>query len=78
LHGIGEGAGDRLEDLRTRRIEIVGWRMEEAVQPGHPEEVGVARGLHVAQLADRLLLRDQGRRLDRGEGLADQSRGGWA
>ena len=50
--GIGEGAGHRFENLRTRRAESVGRRMEEAVQASHPQEIRVARRLHVAQLAE--------------------------
>jgi hypothetical protein len=33
--------------------------MEEAMQTSHAEKIGITRRLHVAQLADRLLLRRQ-------------------
>ena len=46
------------------------------MQAGHADEIAVARRMHVAQFADRLLLRDQTRCLDRGEGFAGQGNGG--
>src|SRR5258708_8605550 len=50
--------------------------MEEAMQPGHAEEIAIARRVAVAQFAARLLLRDQTPGLDRRKGFADQRRGG--
>lgn len=46
------------------------------MQAGHPQEIGETRRVHVAQLADRLLLRDKTRRLYRGECFADKRSGG--
>jgi hypothetical protein len=40
--GIGEGAGDRFENLWTGGSQIVGRRMEEAMQTGHAEKIGIA------------------------------------
>ncbi|MEY9133306.1 hypothetical protein ABIE79_004773 [Bradyrhizobium diazoefficiens] len=45
---------------------------------GHAEEIGIARRVHVAQLADRLLLRHQTFCRDPGEGLVRQRNGGFA
>jgi hypothetical protein len=45
---------------------------------GHAEEIGVARRMHIAQFADRLLLRHQPFCIDLGEGFVSQRDGGFA
>ena len=46
--------------------------------PSHAKEIGVARRMHVAQLADRLLLRHQAFGLDFCKSLVGQRDGGFA
>src|SRR3954452_21245331 len=74
--GVGEGAGDGFENFRAGGADIVGRRMEESMQAGDAKEIRIAGRVHVAQLADGLLLGDQTRRLDACEGFADQGLGG--
>src|SRR6267154_5066218 len=76
--GSCKGTGYRFEKLRTGGADIVGRRMEEAMQAGHAEEVRITGRAHVAQFADRLLLRNQAPRLDRRKVCIDQGHGGRA
>src|SRR5580704_17804711 len=68
----GEGPRDRLETVRACARRTVGRGVEQAMQTGHAEEVGVSRGMLIAQFANRRLVAEQAGADDTAEVANDQ------